>query len=304
MYIVRLIRNYLLYVAIATPQLTTYTTQLSAIPLDSKYRYLGTYTIVDIYAFNHLINRSIESATACLGTHSLPQSIRIRFMSKKIVAGQSVASTILDTLARAVPLTVLLLNFDALVAEPVSTLVWFLPFTVLSVLFPRALASSLKQTATTFATCLIFFTPGTYCLLVVMGAPFTTHVKETVLLSLHLSFMAFTEAVGLLGLSTKNWRPLMPAPDDLLQEKPSNFTKQSPSTWTGVEGAVWGTFVGAYLGAVPIPLDWDRDWQRWPVTIYVGACLGLCIGSTIQSIGKHIGTKYSWPIEGTAKKQK
>lgn len=25
-------------------------------------------------------------------------------------------------------------------------------------------------------------------------------------------------------------------------------------------GAI-GTFIGAWLGAVPIPLDWDRDWQ-------------------------------------------
>ena len=32
--------------------------------------------------------------------------------------------------------------------------------------------------------------------------------------------------------------------------------------------------VGAWLGAVPIPLDWDRDWQAWPVTIVTGAYLG------------------------------
>ena len=25
---------------------------------------------------------------------------------------------------------------------------------------------------------------------------------------------------------------------------------------------------------VPIPLDWDRDWQKWPVTIVTGAYLG------------------------------
>ena len=25
-------------------------------------------------------------------------------------------------------------------------------------------------------------------------------------------------------------------------------------------GAI-GTFIGAWLGAVPIPLDWDREWQ-------------------------------------------
>lgn len=25
---------------------------------------------------------------------------------------------------------------------------------------------------------------------------------------------------------------------------------------------------------VPIPLDWDRDWQKWPVTIVTGAYAG------------------------------
>ena len=31
-----------------------------------------------------------------------------------------------------------------------------------------------------------------------------------------------------------------------------------------LEWAYWGaigTFIGAWLGAVPIPLDWDREWQ-------------------------------------------
>lgn len=35
--------------------------------------------------------------------------------------------------------------------------------------------------------------------------------------------------------------------------------------------------VGAWLGAIPIPLDWDRDWQKWPVTIVVGAYLGWSV---------------------------
>ena len=25
---------------------------------------------------------------------------------------------------------------------------------------------------------------------------------------------------------------------------------------------------------VPIPLDWDRDWQKWPVTIVTGSYIG------------------------------
>lgn len=46
----------------------------------------------------------------------------------------------------------------------------------------------------------------------------------------------------------------------------------------GVWGGTVGTLVGAWLGAIPIPLDWDRDWQKWPVTIVTGAYLGWAIG--------------------------
>lgn len=45
-----------------------------------------------------------------------------------------------------------------------------------------------------------------------------------------------------------------------------------------VIGAAFGTFAGAWIGAVPIPLDWDREWQKWPVTIVTGAYTGWSIG--------------------------
>nr|XP_042906899.1 glycosylphosphatidylinositol anchor biosynthesis protein 11 isoform X1 [Parasteatoda tepidariorum] len=36
---------------------------------------------------------------------------------------------------------------------------------------------------------------------------------------------------------------------------------------------IW-TIMGAWVGAFPIPLDWDRPWQKWPITCCIGACLG------------------------------
>jgi GPI ethanolamine phosphate transferase 2/3 subunit F len=65
-----------------------------------------------------------------------------------------------------------------------------------------------------------------------------------------------------------------------------------------VYGASVGTFIGAWLGAIPIPLDWyvldfgrlkspltliyrDRDWQKWPVTIIAGAYAGWAIGKFV-----------------------
>lgn len=35
-----------------------------------------------------------------------------------------------------------------------------------------------------------------------------------------------------------------------------------------------GACVGAWAGAWPIPLDWDRPWQAWPITCVLGAVFG------------------------------
>lgn len=50
-------------------------------------------------------------------------------------------------------------------------------------------------------------------------------------------------------------------------------------------GMSLGACVGSWIGAIPIPLDWDREWQRWPVTIiagmYIGAVAGKLIGGYV-----------------------
>ena len=40
-------------------------------------------------------------------------------------------------------------------------------------------------------------------------------------------------------------------------------------------GGAWGAVSGAWLGAIPTPLDWDRPWQRWPVAPVVCASIGF-----------------------------
>ena len=43
--------------------------------------------------------------------------------------------------------------------------------------------------------------------------------------------------------------------------------------------------MGAWAGAVPIPLDWDREWQKWPVTIVAGMYAGAVVGKVL---GAHV----------------
>ena len=44
------------------------------------------------------------------------------------------------------------------------------------------------------------------------------------------------------------------------------------------------TCVGAWLGAVPIPLDWDRDWQSWPISCCLGAALGHLLANLVATV--------------------
>lgn len=57
-------------------------------------------------------------------------------------------------------------------------------------------------------------------------------------------------------------------------------------------GGLVGAVLGAWLGAVPIPLDWDREWQKWPVTIVTGMYVGHALGARVVGslfFGKRMG---------------
>eukprot|EP01116_Phalansterium_solitarium_P008436 TRINITY_DN22347_c0_g1_i1.p1 TRINITY_DN22347_c0_g1~~TRINITY_DN22347_c0_g1_i1.p1 ORF type:complete len:214 (+),score=5.33 TRINITY_DN22347_c0_g1_i1:65-706(+) len=44
------------------------------------------------------------------------------------------------------------------------------------------------------------------------------------------------------------------------------------------------TIVGAWAGAIPMPLDWDRPWQAWPVSCTYGALLGQLVGLVLAAV--------------------
>ena len=45
-----------------------------------------------------------------------------------------------------------------------------------------------------------------------------------------------------------------------------------------------GAFVGGWVGAIPIALDWDREWQKWPCTVVWGVVLGWSVGRTMTGV--------------------
>lgn len=46
------------------------------------------------------------------------------------------------------------------------------------------------------------------------------------------------------------------------------------------------TILGSWLGAVIIPLDWDRPYQKWPIPCCIGALCGCYVGNIFSIWGK------------------
>jgi GPI biosynthesis protein family Pig-F len=103
----------------------------------------------------------------------------------------------------------------------------------------------------------------------VLGAPLypTSLILNTAVLSLHISLLTCLPLFYAHGVSGPAWRDVVAA--------------WLPFDEAGVWGGGVGCFVGGWLGAIPIALDWDRDWQAWPVTVLVGCYTGWAAGKTL-----------------------
>lgn len=103
-----------------------------------------------------------------------------------------------------------------------------------------------------------------------MGAPATTHLPHTLLLAVHLSILTTLPLFYTHGVSSSAWYEIT--------------CLYLPFDGAGAWGGSIGAIVGAWLGAVPIPLDWDREWQKWPVTVLMGAVGGWALGKAVLGV--------------------
>lgn len=111
----------------------------------------------------------------------------------------------------------------------------------------------------------------TYVISVLMGAPLFTDVLRTVGFSIYLVIIGFTPII----LSSKgNLQEIY----DFVMRNDVHSIKQR----FFMRNLVWGTIIGAWLGAIPIPLDWDRWWQRWPITCLVSSTIGAVLSMVIS----------------------
>lgn len=100
----------------------------------------------------------------------------------------------------------------------------------------------------------VMLTVPLYVALVLFGAPFTTYTWETLYLASHMALLSFPIVVATLRIGRQ----------PLLYKYFASIA------------------IGAWLGAIAIPLDWDRPWQNWPLPIVGGAYGGAIVGYTLS----------------------
>lgn len=134
-----------------------------------------------------------------------------------------------------------------------------------------------KKDAIRDAFMLTFAGTGAYTvLLVLFGAPLAIFHIRTVLLALLLSLLTVWTPVYALGISFKT------TPSETLRTRLARiFYELSPRTLAErmLFFPVAGALLGAWAGAFPIALDWDRPWQAWPLTPALGAMAGYQLGA-------------------------
>ncbi|XP_063774454.1 phosphatidylinositol-glycan biosynthesis class F protein [Pseudophryne corroboree] len=111
------------------------------------------------------------------------------------------------------------------------------------------------------ASCLLF-----HGIVVLYGAPLIESFAETFLFAVLLSSFTTSRCLCILGPNFHAWVRV--------------FSKDGAmSVWDhSLRITTICSIIGAWLGAFPIPLDWDRPWQVWPISCSLGATLGYLAG--------------------------
>ncbi|GAB1520329.1 Glycosylphosphatidylinositol (GPI) anchor assembly protein [Rhizoctonia solani] len=132
------------------------------------------------------------------------------------------------------------------------------------------------------AIAVAFTAPLAFTLLVLFGAPINSHLIPTTFLAILLSILtvwtpAYTFGVPSLTSQTLKAEERRQKWIGLFVE----FSARSPVDRAILFPAV-GAILGCWLGVSPMPLDWDRPWQAWPLTSAYMAVIGHLVGSGVS----------------------
>ena len=118
------------------------------------------------------------------------------------------------------------------------------------------------------AVCWMFLLYITVC----FGAPVTSDWRQTGMFCLLLLLLTVFPCLVVEGPSLESLIKVYTVEADNLQ------------TLQTLHCNALYSLVGAWLGATPLPLDWDRDWQVWPVSCCLGAALGHLLANLVATV--------------------
>lgn len=130
----------------------------------------------------------------------------------------------------------------------------------------------------------IAFAIPVYLTFLLFGAPAGPLTALTFYLASHVSLIVFYPLLNVYKITDKDakktwWK--------LLTFQLDNWKLNQ------VYCSAIGGLAGCWMGVIPIPLDWDRDWQDWPITLLIGAYGGAFIGSAASYIyGRYVLSKF------------
>jgi len=112
-----------------------------------------------------------------------------------------------------------------------------------------------------------------YVFSVLFGAPIVTKQEQTFVFSVLITAVIITPTAVQLGT---NIVPLL-LTDCLETEIVSTVEMYEKNNFRA-------TVLGAFIGSVVIPLDWDADWQRWPIPCSIGLLGGHLLANVYEII--------------------
>ncbi|KAL0704285.1 hypothetical protein Bca4012_070710 [Brassica carinata] len=106
---------------------------------------------------------------------------------------------------------------------------------------------------------------------IALGAPIgAQYLPKTIHWSLLMSVFTFVPATVVFGASLTDWHRV--------------FASMKPSG--NIEHMIlvpaYGAIIGGWFGAWPMPLDWERPWQEWPICVCYGAIGGYIVGQIVS----------------------
>lgn len=122
---------------------------------------------------------------------------------------------------------------------------------------------------------------------ITLGAPVSIkYLPRTLYWSLLISLFTFTPAATIYGSSWGDWQRI--------------FAKTRPAGSIDymVCFPAHGAILGSWFGAWPMPLDWERPWQEWPICVTYGALVGYAIGMVTSCLFVLLPSRQQQRIKG------